>query len=58
MVNLSWLRIGARCHYSDSIATKKAWTKSLPTPEALRSPHRIDKSKAHASWREHFANLF
>ena len=35
---------------------KKGVSFFLSTSEVLRNPHKIDKSKAHAVWREHFAH--
>jgi hypothetical protein len=37
---------------------KKSVNPVLPAPEALGKPTQNDKSKAHAVWREHFADLF
>jgi len=46
-------------HYSNEKETsrhKKGVSFVLSTSEVLRNPHKIDKSKAHAVWREHFAH--
>ena len=45
-------------HYSGGkfCPQKKRGLNTLPTHEALGRPHRIDKTKAHAGWREHFAH--
>ena len=37
---------------------KKRELNPYPPTKPLRRPHRNDKSKAHAVWREHFADLF